>query len=400
MRKTLTTLALCSLAAVGCNSDILGGSGDNQDGGLYDDAGRRINGDGACGAVRAGATLQKQPVDVIFVIDNSGSMAAEITSVQNNINANFATIIKNSGIDYRIIMISRHGLVNPDESICITAPLSGNQTCSTAAPITPAQPQNTANFFHYSTEISSYDSLNKIIATYDTPDEFNLAPTGWKTRLRAGAFKTFIEITDDDATDYTGASPQVRADNFDKALLAKDPAQFGTAAKRNYIFHSICGVIENTAGATVPWESTAPIQTMKCTTNGGDSVNSSQTYQYLSRTTGGLRYPICQFTNYDAVFKKVADGVVQGSKVSCDFTLPPAPMGKEFVLSTAQLAYTPGNGGPERIFKQVPDMAACNADSFYISGGHVYLCGTTCADVQADNSAKIEFLLECNLING
>lgn len=412
MRKLLTILSAGALGAVvgfACNGESLSGGpidpNDPGDGGTNGDMKGRIDSDIACGSVKAAATLMKAPVDVIFVIDNSGSMASEITAVQNNINSSFATIIKNSGIDYRIIMVSRHGLVNPDESICITAPLSGNATCSTAAPINPASPQNTANFFHYSVEIGSNDAFERILATYRLADTtarggFNLAPQGWAAWLRANAKKTFIMITDDNATTNLPGGAAGTAANFDTALLALDPAQFGTAQNRNYIYHSISGVVENPAGATTPWPPTAAVQTTKCTGNGGDSVNPSQEHQRLSILTGGIRYPVCQYTNYDAVFQTVAAGVISGAKVACDFDVPAPPPMKEFKLDTAQLEFTPGNGGPARIFNQVADAAACTTDSFYIQNKHVYLCGTTCTDVQADSGAKIEFLLECSVIIG
>src|SRR6185369_13438896 len=60
--------------------------------------------DGSCVQVQSEAKLVKSPVDIIFVIDNSGSMSDEIQAVQDNINKNFAQIIAASNIDYHIIM--------------------------------------------------------------------------------------------------------------------------------------------------------------------------------------------------------------------------------------------------------------------------------------------------------
>ena len=57
----------------------------------------------------------------------------EIVAVQNNINTSFANIIDQSGLDYRVIMLSKHGRATNDQSICISSPLSGNGTCSTPA---------------------------------------------------------------------------------------------------------------------------------------------------------------------------------------------------------------------------------------------------------------------------
>lgn len=394
MNKTLAALALVSAAAIGCSSNSLGGTdpnGNGDGGGSGTDDGGGSNSDGgidrdaACGEVRAAATLTKAPVDVIMVVDNSGSMTEEIVAVQGNINQSFAAILAASGLDYRVIMISRHGTANPGQSICINAPLASNASC--APP--PATPGNSARFYHYSTEIASTNSLALVLSTYNVADEFNLAPTGWQAWLRPNAFKTFIEITDDNqGTAYT-------AQSFDTALLARSATNFGTAAKRNYLFHSIVGVRENVP-ATKEYAPTDPIVTNACST----AVNTGAVYQNLSRLTGGLRFPVCQTGSYDAVFKAVAAGVVTGATLACDFDVPAPPPGKQFVLKTAELAYTPGDGSAVQNFKQVTDQTQCAPSSFYISNNRVYLCPASCTTVQTDSKAKIELLLDCNAVVG
>ena len=67
--------------------------------------------DAACAQQKVRAEHgSRRPVDIIFVIDNSGSMADEIASVRKNIQTDFASIIEDSGVDYRVIMVSRFGL--------------------------------------------------------------------------------------------------------------------------------------------------------------------------------------------------------------------------------------------------------------------------------------------------
>jgi hypothetical protein len=386
MRKLFTILSAGVLGAavgVACNSDLMGGGIDpngDQDGGTGGDMKGRIDSDAACAAVRATATLQKTPVDVIFVIDNSGSMTAEIVEVEKRINSDFATIIKDSGIDYKIIMISSHG-DSANQQICVRSPLSG----TTCMPI-PAQPANTPTFFHHSLQIRSTDSYQKIISSY----------ANWSGQLRNGAFKTFVEISDDTNSGNFADGTAATAANFDTKLRALSQTHFGTATNRNYIFHGIIGVPNNPAGANVPWPPTAAVQNTKCTSAADVGV----VHQNLAIMTGGLRYPICNTSDYSPVFRAVADGVIKGAKVACDFDIPPPPPMKEYKLDTAQLEFTPSGGGTPRIFNSVPDQASCKPDAFYILNNRVYLCGTTCTDVQADGGAKIEFLLECNVTIG
>jgi len=398
MKRTLTSLALAALAAtaIGCNADALNGTdpngngnGDGGDGGMSGGDGGGFNTDAACGMVNAQATLAKAPVDIIMVIDNSGSMTQEITAVQNNINTSFAAILKASGLDYRVILISRHGLAS-NQDICIDAPLAGNLSCTPP----PAKPTFTANFFQYSVAVASHNSMDLIISTYNKPDAAatNLAPNGWAPWLRQSAVKTFIEITDDNqANTYTAAS-------FDTALRGLSVAQFGTAAKRNYIWHSIIGLKEK-AVVTQAYLPTEAIVTTQCSTAAAGG-NAGSVYQDLSIMTGGLRYPVCQTANYDAVFKTVAQGVVTGTTLACDFPVPAAPQGKTYILTTAQLKYTPGNGGAAQYFTQVSDMGQCAPNSFYIQGSQIYLCPSTCTTVQADSGAAIALALDCNSIIG
>jgi hypothetical protein len=328
-----------------------------------------------CATVSSTATTTKRPVDIIFVIDNSGSMTNEILAVQNNINVNFATIIGNSGLDYRVIMVSRYGAYT-SQRICVTAPLSGNTTCS---PV-PTTNVNGTRFFQYSTAIGSNDSLNKIISTYPS----------WSGWLRANALKVFVEITDDENTLMTSAT-------FETQLFALTPKMFGDATKRDYVFHTIGG-FSNNSPVTAPWLPTDPVQTGRCTdttvTPASVSPASSNQFQNLSILTGGLRFPICQHQSFDVVFQKIADGVVEGSQVACEYAVPTPPVGKE--LAKTVVEYTPGGGGAKQQFQKVATVGDCAASKFYVENNTIKLCPATCSVVSADASANVQVLFTCD----
>ena len=313
----------------------------------------------------------------------AGSMSGEILQVQNNISNNFADIIDNSGLDFRIVMLARHGNVNPDESVCINAPLSG---ADCAAGI-PAQPVNTATFFQYSVEIGSRDSLQLILSTYNQPDEFGLFPNGWSAVLRDDSVKIFVEITDDDET--------LSADDFETGLFALQPALFGDATNRNYIFHSIVGLLENNP-ATDPILPTDPIRNQLCTTvQGNGAVREGAIFQELSIRTEGLRFPICQLDSFDAVFQSIALGVVDGAVIDCSFPAPLPPVGQLLDLNGALIIYTPGDGSANQTFEQVVDAASCTAGAFFIENDIFNLCAETCSVVQADATAQLSVQAPC-----
>jgi hypothetical protein len=398
------------------NGTAQGGNGGGGDGGGFipgtggGDGG--LDPDSACAAQSAAATLTKKPVDIIFVIDNSGSMSQEIAEVQNQININFATIIENSGVDYRVIMIADFGL-NVDESVCISEPLSiGN--CN---PV-PAMPANNPpKFFHHDPQnggftegISSNNLLCQLIHQLNQPDEFGLQPNGYLPLLRPGAFKEVVVITDDRSSNSqkyncvgdgfddlnTVAGGQAAAVAFDAAFTAAAPEHFGMPAARNYIFHSIVAMaakdINNPDASHLPAD---PVITAECTPG---AQNPGTGYQSISVLTGGLRHHSCGL-NYTSIFKAMADSVIAGATVACDFAVPDPPMGQTVDLDTVEVQYTPGGMGAPTGLTKVADASACGPNSFYldVAAKQVYLCPDTCTVVQADATAKIDVLFACEI---
>ncbi|MBX7101519.1 MAG: hypothetical protein K1X89_27640 [Myxococcaceae bacterium] len=357
-----------------------GGSGGStaSGGGTSSSGGSGFNPDASCATETSMATLGRKPVDIIFVIDNSGSMTEEITGVEKNINANFAAIIGDAGVDYRVIMLSKNGSATQTQSICITPPLSGNATCTPP----PAKPTNGPRFFQYDTEISSTNSLQKIIQTYKVADPSGAAPGGWSDWLRPEALKAFVEITDDQSA--------MTAANFETQLFALTPAQFGTAANRNYVFHSITGVPlkPNPTDAYQPSEP-AIASNSKCSS----AVNSGPQYGDLSKLTGGLRFPVCVPDNFSTVFAALGSNVVASAQLACDFAVPAPPQG--FTLSNKIIVeYTPASG-PLQSFSQVANAGACGASSFYVANGRVVICPMACTSVRANPGGSIAVRFTC-----
>ena len=344
--------------------------------------------DAACVGVRGDVPLSRRPVDIILTVDNSASMTDEIVAIQNNLNTSFADVLSRSGLDYRVILVSRHGSASATQSVCISRPLS-TVDCP---PVVPAMPGiNPGRFYQYSIEIGSLDSFSQLLRSYNggVKDDFGLAPSGWSQWLRSDAFKVFIEVTDDNS--------DMRAPDFEKALFALPGKQFGDATDRNYVWHSIIGLKQNSP-ATKAWLPTDPVQTTMCT--GSEVFGAGADYQNLSIMTKGLRFPICQYASFDAVFNQVAMGVIAGTKVACDFPLPMPPPGQKVDLDSVSIDYTPMGMGTPTSFKQVLNLGACGPNSFYISGDRIHMCPETCADVQKDSKAKVEVLFDCLSIIG
>src|SRR5690606_28141036 len=116
----------------GAGVGAVGGTGGNLS--TDPDAGAGATGGGEeCGRASADAVLETEPVDIILIVDNSGSMDEELMSVVANFNLNFATFHERSGVDYRLSAISRHR-DDDNTSLCVSAPLSTLTSCPAEAP--------------------------------------------------------------------------------------------------------------------------------------------------------------------------------------------------------------------------------------------------------------------------
>lgn len=344
---------------------------------------------GACAVATAEPTLVREPIDIILALDNSGSMDDELEAVENNINVNFASILEASGVDYRVILISRHRQEAREDSssaatsVCVTSPLSGNATCPAPQPVFGER------FFHYSSKIESDDSFDIVLDTYlppfesdDNEDKYEQAPLGWSEWLRPNAKKVFLELTDD--------NEDMTADAFVDALTTMAPEHFGSALDPNFIFHSIIGIAPKET-ATDPYLADEPVNDATCE----NVTTAGRTYQELSVRTGGLRFPICQFAAYDVVFRTIAEDVVVSAEIACDFAIPPPPDGTTLDLTTVAVEQTDSATGAVTRYGQALTSAECQEEAFYIEADRIYLCPQACDALHADAGASVEVLFTC-----
>jgi von Willebrand factor type A domain len=305
------------------------------------------------------AEVGKPKVDIVFVIDNSGSMDAEMTQVKANVNT-FARTIGQSGVDYRVIMMvakaatpAQTGLV-----LCVPAPLGG-PNCSDNLPI----------FRHVNQSVGSTNALSLVLSTYDSANP----ALAWRSALRPEALKAFVVVTDDQSA--------ITSQAFDAQLLAKQPAgMFGTTSNRRYVFHTIAG-----------WQEGTPVlSATKC----ASAVNTGSRYQELSRLTGGIVDSVCK-ADYSGVLANIARNTAQ--RLACELGLPSQANADPHKVA---VQVTPVGGVPVGLTRVV-DASRCAANPnswYYDDNAHptrVMLCADTCASINAQQGAKIEALVGC-----
>lgn len=329
---------------------------------------------GACATTTAAAI--KPPVDVIFAIDQSGSMSDDIANVKLNINK-LSDNLKKTGLDYRVIMIAGYNTSSVDNGnvarstsatyqVCVPAPLGG-ATCG--AP--------TANFRASNVHIESYDSLKSIVNSYD----FTGADTRWNNFLRPAATKVFVPITDDNSN-YSGTSTfyGLSADQFDTQILAKSSVQFGTKTKRNYVVYPIIGA------------PAYPAETPKCGTN---AVNEGPEYIKLAKLTKGKWFPIC-LSDFGPVFTEMAKSIA--TRVACELGIPTPPTGEKIDYNKVNVTYTPsasGSGETVTFDDKLPCESGANGWQYNADKTKIVLCGDACKKVQADLGAKVTVEFGC-----
>jgi hypothetical protein len=248
-------------------------------------------------------------VDIVLIIDNSGSMDVGTQQAELAL-PSFALRLEQGDVDYRVILISRHRAgsralsAEASTSVCVASPLSGLSACPAARPVPSPR------FFQHSIKIDATDSFERVLEAATTPDSFGLTSVGWLEWLRPGARVEFVEITDDDSA----LSPEA----FVSGLAELAPERFSaTVNAPGFIFHSITGIDTRAAGNGNVYLPDEPIEPGRCVRLEGSPNNAGEAYQELSRATGGLRLPVCPSSALTTRLNVVASDVAARTASAC-----------------------------------------------------------------------------------
>ena len=366
--------------------------------------------DAACATATAEATVERLPVDIIWVVDNSVSMQPAIDQVTAGLN-DFANLIASSGLDYRVIMLSLRGAGELSVGgrarygVCIPEPLAGDASCGDGP-----------RFFQVSADIHSTQPVEQILGTlgqttgYREGDQHGSEP--WLDLLRPGATKTFVVVTDDNSR--TCARPVGRCAGGDPPLTDTSLEDFPggpnpfnsrelgpgilTAAYgdlfEGYLFSGIYG-----------WGSETDVEE-PCTYPGGTQPPSAgPTYSALVERTGGVRAQICDGAGaWAPFFASVATAVTRTSRIQCDLALPPPPDGMTLDVDRVNVSIR-GESGDVTI-PRVDGAGACGPAGGWhyddpVTPSEVILCPTTCEEAQAEITAPehgVAVLFGCETI--
>jgi hypothetical protein len=319
-------------------------------------------GGGVCNSIGATATNQLQPADIVFALDDSGSMTEEAGFVQTHMNT-FSSGIINANIDAHVVVLSNNQ--GEPNGVCIGAPL-GSGSCP--------NDDNPPGFLHVDQDVQSNNALSLLLSRFDD----------YKSMFRTGASKHFIVVTDDDSSlDAASFDTQIKA-----KLLAYDPLF------KDYKFHSIYGYTEPNVfdcllGSNDP-----------CC-DGSDTFTASvgEVYKQLVAMKGGVQGNLC-LQDFLPMFNQVSQQVAQSSGLACEWEIPPPPAGETFDKNKVNVQFSSGGGAPQDLgyVPSAADCAAAQGGWYYDDANNptkIYVCPETCAVLQGVTDAKIDILFGC-----
>ncbi|MDI1442625.1 vWA domain-containing protein [Polyangium sp. 6x1] len=320
-----------------------GGDGAGGAGGLIDfDGGTGGDDSGAC--VSTSAEARRIPLDIIFLIDQSGSM---------------------SGAKWNGTKAALSTFFNDPASLGIGAGLVYFPT---------SEPYD-CNPTHYALLDVPIDALptNAFALTNSMPAD----ATGVGTPTY-GALTGALSA----ATAYQDTHPTHKV----VVVLATDGEPLGCEPKT---VQDIANQAENARGYN-------GVRTYVIGVNGSQIM----TLNKIAAAGGtGAAYDITQDISQFAA--KMAE--IRQEALGCDFEIPPPPNGMELVPGEVNFTYMPKGVGTPKILPRADDLADCKdlPGWYYDSNAgptKILLCPASCTTVQADSTAKVNVLFGCNSV--
>lgn len=259
-----------------------------------------------------------RPLDMIWVVDGSGSMRSDLPKVSAHLNL-VSESLRQQGVDLRTVLVG-------GRDVCVPGPLGG-VACSDA-------PR-----FRHVREYVGNAALKRAIELLPRYGDF----------LRGDARKAVVVVSDDNAT--------ISAERFDQ--------QFGTMvgdSAEDYIFHSI---VADQSGVLLP-------HPKGCI--GG--VSRGSVYVELSARTEGLVFEVCQ-PDWRPFFDQIAQNLSGRLGVPCSYPIPGAT---ELGVVDSELVHvTRRSGGLLELVEPRASEADCaQGPGWYPLEGSVRLCPSLC----------------------
>lgn len=291
------------------------------------------------------------PVDIVWVVDTSGSMSDEAERVQMNMVA-FAAAIEAVGIDWHVVMISTRDFVN-----------------------VPASLATDPRYLLIDRAVNSNEPMAALLAEFPR----------YQDHLRRSALTHFIAVTDDESSvAWMDFSTQMRR------LLG-----------RNFVFHTISSEVAGPPSFMYP-------EGQPCSTGGGFPPEGAAApgvqYYEMAMATGGRIFSICTpAAEWASLFDSLTAAIAVPMVIPCEYDIPEPPAGGELDYMRVNIRFTPSGGG-EQVFPYVgsPDGADCTSGGWYYDDyaapTRIILCPSTCSAISGDVGGRVDVELGCQTL--
>lgn len=289
------------------------------------------------------------PIDIIWVIDSSGSMGGEARIVQDNLNT-FSTAIGGSGLDVHVVVI----------------------TTSSFVTVPPPLGSDAMRFLFVEAGVGSSAALDQLIAQYPRYQDF----------LRPDAVTHIVGVTDDESGLGGGAFQSMM-----EGLLG-----------HTFRFHTIA----SPPGSTHCDPILCVITDDGCTGPNGDAADNGDTYCGVSSATGGLTFSICT-ADWSGLFTTLSTTIATPTPLPCRFSVPAPPDGMDLDLMKVNVTFTPSDGSMPQTFPFVGDFGSCAGQGWYYEGApgdpdSIVVCPATCSTLEADTTGRVDIAIGCATI--
>jgi len=278
------------------------------------------------------------PVDIIFVIDNSGSMLDDIENMRSNMEI-FWNGLAEANVDAHVIFVTQEGF----------------------APTPP--PGFSGRFFPVGERVNSHDGLMKLLSQFRT----------YRTFLRPDAITHFVGITDDDASVGEG---EIFLETMTD-LLGHDFTFHAVASER------IRPTPANPSGA--------------CVHSSGFAYSPGYEWYYLADETGGIKLSICE-EDWSELLPPLTERVAVRIPIPCGYRLPtPPPPGITYRADDFTVLFEE-DSGPLRVVPRDGTGACPSGGWNYVEGSErIELCESTCDELMALDG-RVDIDLGCSML--
>jgi hypothetical protein len=332
-----------------------------------------VDGGPDCAGVSARAEAELLPTDVIWAIDTSGSMNASFPAIQQALTT-FSDKVVAAGLDAHIILLAgAGGGLSATQGLCVPAPL-GSGNCGPAASAGgSAVDSNEPGFLHLDLPFGATAGMATLLDNH----------AGYKHLLRPNA-RTQLVLTEDGAPPMTAAAVTEHVEGRTSATTT--PAWSPGLMPGGYQWN---GVIckDGTGTGTCLFAFGLPQTTL-------DLIQQSMGLVGNLDDAGKAGAP----DPFAALLDKLAETVIVGARVSCDYAIPAAPPGQSFDRTRVNVVYT--SGATTQVIPRAPEGVECMSDQAWkyddeLSPTRVVLCPEACTLVQGDAGAQVSVRFGC-----